>query len=66
MEYQRPDINAMFTANTAVHGEVVQIETAERKCPMKVTVKLRKGARDTAYSLVNNAHIEALDDGRGC
>jgi hypothetical protein len=66
MEYKRPDINAMFTANTAVHGEVVQIEIGGRKVPMKVTVKLRKESDDIAYSLVNNEHIEAQGDPSDC
>ena len=58
MEYKRPDINAMFTANTAVHGEVVNIVIKGRSVPMRVTVKLRKESDDTDYSLVNNEHIE--------
>jgi hypothetical protein len=66
MEHKREDVNAMFTANTAVRGEVVEIEIGGRKVPIRVTVKLRKDRRDAAYSLVNNACIEARDDGAGC
>lgn len=66
MEYKIPDINAMFTANTAVHGEVVSIVIGGRPVPLKVTVKLRKEADDTAYSLVNNEHIEAEGDRDDC
>ncbi len=65
MDQERKDVNAMFTADTAVRGEVLEIEIGGRKVPFRVTVKLRKATRDTAYSLVNNAHIVAEDDGQG-
>ena len=66
MAQNRDDVNAMFTADTAVRGEEVEFEMGGgRKVRMRVTVTLRKHERDAKYSLVNNAHIVAADDGQG-
>jgi hypothetical protein len=62
MSYTREDINALFKANTVVHGEVLDIKCKEESLPIKVTVKLQKQSRDKDYSLVNNANIEAGKD----
>jgi hypothetical protein len=66
MAQTREDVNAMFTADTAVRGEEVEFAMGGgRRVRMRVTVTLRRHERDAAYSLVNNAHIVAADDGEG-
>jgi hypothetical protein len=59
MSYSREDINALFKANTAVHGEVLNIKCKGQRLPIKVTVKLQKQRQDKDYSLVNYANIVA-------
>jgi hypothetical protein len=66
MEYSRQDINAMFKADTAKHGEVLNIMTKGGTLRVKVTVKLQKQTTDKDYSLVSNRNIVAATDAGGC
>jgi hypothetical protein len=67
MSYTREDINALFKANTAVHGEVLNIKCKGESLPIKVTVQLQKAPREKDYSLVNNSNISAgIDPESGC
>jgi len=60
------DINALFKANTAVHGEVLSIKRKGENLPIKVTVKVQKAQEDKDYSLVKNANISTGENSMGC